>query len=80
MEDGLKEGTCDEHWVSYVSDESLNPMHEIILHCMLTGIQIKTWNYKKKKAHWHAYDCSKCKNMRKSESKMRNPDKRMNRE
>ena len=21
---GIKEGTCDEHWVLYVSDESLN--------------------------------------------------------
>ena len=21
---GTKEGTCDEHWVSYVPDESLN--------------------------------------------------------
>ena len=25
---GIKEGTCDEHWVSYVSDESLNPTPE----------------------------------------------------
>ena len=23
---GIKEGTCDEHWVFYVSDESLNSM------------------------------------------------------
>ena len=26
---GIKEGTCcDEHWVLYVSDESLNPIPE----------------------------------------------------
>ena len=24
----IKEGTCDEHWVFYVSDESLNPTPE----------------------------------------------------
>ena len=30
---GIKEGTCDEHWVLYVSDESLNstPETKIIL-------------------------------------------------
>ena len=29
---GIKEGTCwDEHWVLYVSDESLNPIPEIII-------------------------------------------------
>ena len=26
---GIKEGTCDEHWVLYVSDESLNATPEI---------------------------------------------------
>ena len=26
---GMKEGTCDEHWVLYVSDESLNSTPEI---------------------------------------------------
>lgn len=26
---GIEEGTCDEHWVLYVSDESLNPTPEI---------------------------------------------------
>ena len=26
---GIKEGTCHEHWVLYVSDESLNSTHEI---------------------------------------------------
>ena len=25
---GIKEGTCNEHWVLYVSDESLNSIHE----------------------------------------------------
>ena len=25
---GIKEGTCDEHWVLYVSDESLNSTPE----------------------------------------------------
>ena len=25
---GIKEGTCDEHWVLYVSDELLNPNPE----------------------------------------------------
>ena len=25
---GIKEGTCDEHWVLYVSDESLNSIPE----------------------------------------------------
>ena len=25
---GIKEGTCDEHWVPYVSDESLNSTFE----------------------------------------------------
>ena len=25
---GIKEGTCDEHWVLYVSDESLNSNSE----------------------------------------------------
>ena len=29
MGDGIKEGTCwDEHWVLYVSDESLNSTPE----------------------------------------------------
>ena len=26
---GIKEGTCDEHWVLHVSDESLNSIPEI---------------------------------------------------
>ena len=25
---GIKEGTCDDHWVFYVSDESLNSIPE----------------------------------------------------
>ena len=28
MGDGIKEGTCDEPWVLYVSDESLNSTPE----------------------------------------------------
>ena len=28
---GIKEGTWDEHWVLYVSDESLNSTLEIII-------------------------------------------------
>ena len=37
----IKEGTCDEHWVLYVSDESLNSTPEPILHCMLTKFFLK---------------------------------------
>ena len=25
---GIKEGTCDEHWVLYINDESLNSIRE----------------------------------------------------
>ena len=36
---GIKEGTCgEEHWVLYVSDESLNFTPETNMHCILTGI------------------------------------------
>ena len=28
---GTKEGTCDEHWILYVSDESLNSTHKTII-------------------------------------------------
>ena len=28
---GIKEGTCDEHWVLYVSDKSLNFIPGIII-------------------------------------------------
>ena len=28
---GTKEGTCDEHWVLYVSDESLNSTPETMI-------------------------------------------------
>jgi len=38
---GIKEGTCDEHWVLYVSDESLNSTPET-LHWVLTN-----WNLNK---------------------------------
>ena len=36
---GIKEDTCDEYWVLYVSDESLNstPETNIDLHCMFTN-------------------------------------------
>ena len=33
---GIKEDTWDEHWVSYVSDESLVGLLKPILRCMLT--------------------------------------------
>ena len=34
---GIKEGTCcDEHWVLYVSDESLNSTPEANIALMLT--------------------------------------------
>ena len=37
---GVKKGICrDENCVLCVSDESLNSIHELILHCMLTN-----WN------------------------------------
>ena len=41
---GIKKGTLrDEHWVSYVRDESLGstPEVKITLHCMLTNLRIK---------------------------------------
>ena len=28
---GIKGGTCDEHWVLYLSDESLNSIPEIVI-------------------------------------------------
>ena len=28
---GIKEGTCGEHWILYVSDESLNSTSETII-------------------------------------------------
>ena len=34
---GIKEGTYDEHWVMYGSDESLNSTPEINIDCMLTN-------------------------------------------
>ena len=38
---GIKEGTCDEHGVLNVSDESLNSTPEInITHCMLTNLSL----------------------------------------
>ena len=38
---GIKEGTCDEHWILYVSNESLNSIPEI-LYCILTVISRKS--------------------------------------
>ena len=41
---GIKEGTCwDEHWVSYVSDESLNstPETNIALYVNYLGFKLK---------------------------------------
>ena len=34
---GMKEGPCDEHWVLYVSDESLTSTHDtnVTLHAKL---------------------------------------------
>ena len=37
---GIKEGTCDEPWVFYVSDESLNSTPEFTLH-------VTNWNLNK---------------------------------
>ena len=34
---GTEESTCDEHWVLYVSDESLNSTPETIFHGMLVN-------------------------------------------
>ena len=39
---GIKEGTCcDEYWVLYVNDESLNSTPETNIALMLTKIKIK---------------------------------------
>ena len=46
----IKEETCDEHWVIYVSDKSLNPTPEInITHYMLTNQNLNE-NFKKLKS------------------------------
>ena len=44
----IKEATCVDHWVLYVSDESLNCSTETILHFMLTNLNLNT-KFKKKK-------------------------------
>ena len=41
----IKEGTCDEHWVLYVSDESVNSIPETNMHCMLTNLNINLNTY-----------------------------------
>ena len=33
---GIKEGTCDEHWMLYVSDELLNSTPVILQECNIT--------------------------------------------
>ena len=39
---GIKEGTCyDEHWVSYVSDESLNSTPETNIALYINYLQLK---------------------------------------
>ena len=35
----IEEGTCDEHWVLYITDESLNHIPE-------TNIEFTKWNLK----------------------------------
>ena len=49
---GIKECTCDEHWVLYVSDESLNfyTGNQYYTVYKLIGSKIKTW--KKKLQLW----------------------------
>ena len=37
---GIKEGTWDDHWVLYVSEESLGSNTEPILHYMLTNFNL----------------------------------------
>ena len=49
----IKEGTCDEHWVLYVSDESLNPTPETNI--TLTGIFKKLEEKKEIKAETALY-------------------------
>ena len=44
---GVKEGTCDEHWVFYVSDESLNPTCETNITVYVNYLEFKTWKNKK---------------------------------
>ena len=47
---GIKKGTCwDEHWVLYVSDESLNSTPESLLHYILTNLDLN--KIKKNKLH-----------------------------
>ena len=41
---GIKEGTCDEHWVLVLRDEPLNSTSETSMHCILTKIFKKTKN------------------------------------
>ena len=43
---GSEDGTCDEHWVLYGSDESLYCTPATSLHCVLTS-----WNLNNFKKH-----------------------------
>ena len=46
---GIKEGTCDEHWVLYVSDESPNSTPEINIALYVDQNLNKNLKKKKKK-------------------------------
>ena len=41
MSDGMKEGTCDEHWVLYVNDELLNSTPETNITLYVHELQFK---------------------------------------
>ena len=38
---GIKEGTCDEYWVLYVSDESLNSTPETNITLCVNELEFK---------------------------------------
>ena len=38
---GTKEGPCDEHWMLYVSDESLNSTPETNITLFVNGLEFK---------------------------------------
>ena len=37
----IKDGTCNEHWVLYVSDESLNPTPETNITSQVNKLEFK---------------------------------------
>ena len=49
---GIKEGTCDEHQMSYESVESLYCMPEANIHCMLTSWNLNKNFYTVKQRFW----------------------------